>query len=62
MGELGNYYHRQYEDGNREVIGVLTAEEANLLHACQLARTYGWWNRVISTPITSSRALWTWMR
>jgi tetratricopeptide (TPR) repeat protein len=27
----------------------LTAEEANLLHARQLARRHGWWQRVIST-------------
>ena len=33
MGELGNYYHNQYEDGNRDVIAPLRAEEANLLHA-----------------------------
>jgi hypothetical protein len=58
MGALGSYYHDQYEDGNRDVIGALTAEEANLLHARQLAlryardatqddaRTHGWWNAV----------------
>jgi tetratricopeptide (TPR) repeat protein len=49
MGELGNYYGREYESGNRDVIGALTAEEANLLHARQLARANGWWWRVIST-------------
>jgi hypothetical protein len=30
---LGDYYHNQYGDGNRDVIAPLTAEEANLLHA-----------------------------
>ncbi len=49
MGELGNYYHDQYGDGNRDVIGALTAEEANLLHARQLARANGWWWRITST-------------
>jgi len=49
MGALGSYYHNEYEDGNRDVIGVLTAEEANLLQARALARTNGWWRRVIST-------------
>ena len=49
MGELGDYYHNQYVTGNRDVIAALTAEEANLLHARQLARTNGWWGRVIST-------------
>ncbi len=46
MGELGNYYWRQYEDGNRDVIDALRAEEANLLQARRLARVHGWWNRV----------------
>ena len=49
VGELGNYYHRQYNEGNREVIAALTAEEPNLLHARQLARTHGWWGRVTGT-------------
>lgn len=37
MGTLGNYYHNQYGEGNREVIAPLRAEEANLLHAYNLA-------------------------
>jgi len=49
MGDLGNYYTRQYIDGNRDVVAALTAEEANLLHARRLARRHGWWHRVIST-------------
>jgi tetratricopeptide (TPR) repeat protein len=49
MGELGSYYHAQYERGNRDVIGALEAEEANLLQARALARANGWWRRVIST-------------
>jgi tetratricopeptide (TPR) repeat protein len=48
MGELGAYYHAQYQDGNRDVIDALQAEEANLLHARRLARQHGWWPRVIS--------------
>jgi tetratricopeptide (TPR) repeat protein len=47
MGELGNLYHNQYEAGNRDVIAALAAEEANLLHARQLARTHGWWSCVV---------------
>lgn len=36
MSGLGSYYHRKYNEGNREVIAALTAEEANLLYARQL--------------------------
>lgn len=49
MGELGNHYFWEYVGGNRDVIGVLTAEEANLLHARQLARAKGWWGSIIRT-------------
>ncbi|MBK9603817.1 MAG: hypothetical protein IPO36_18565 [Anaerolineales bacterium] len=49
MGALSNYYHNQYEHGNRDVIAPLRREEPNLLHARSLARQHGWWNRVIST-------------
>jgi len=38
----------QYEVGNRDVIGALRAEEANLLHARRLARAHSWWTQVIS--------------
>ncbi|HEX5720183.1 MAG TPA: CHAT domain-containing protein [Thermoanaerobaculia bacterium] len=47
VGELGNYYWAEYQHGNRDVIGALRAEEANLLHARRLARTHGWWDPVI---------------
>lgn len=47
IGFLGDYYHRQYNEGNRDVVGVLAAEEANLLYARGLARSNGWWARVI---------------
>lgn len=49
IGELGNYYNIQYNEGNCDVIAVLTFEEANLLYARHLARTHGWWECVIST-------------
>ncbi|EDN72041.1 hypothetical protein BGS_0060 [Beggiatoa sp. SS] len=49
MRELGNYYAAQYAGGNRDIIGILTAEETNLLYARRLARTYGWWDALIGT-------------
>ncbi|WP_295440815.1 tetratricopeptide repeat protein [uncultured Thiodictyon sp.] len=57
MGELGNYYHDQYGDGRREVIGALRAEEANLLQAWRLARRHGLWHRVIG-PMQGLRQLY----
>lgn len=50
IGEFGDYYLLQYEvEGHAEVIGALGAEEANLLHARELAHTHGWWPAVIRT-------------
>jgi tetratricopeptide (TPR) repeat protein len=48
MGVLGDYYHKQLNKGNWEVIEALAAEEENLLHARQLARANGWWGQIIS--------------
>jgi tetratricopeptide (TPR) repeat protein len=48
IGELGNYYHDQFGEGNRDVIQLLDLEEANLLHARRTARRHGWWDCVIS--------------
>ncbi len=49
MGSLGNFYHNRYGEGQREVVGALRAEEANLLHARAVARTNGWWDALTST-------------
>jgi hypothetical protein len=49
LGALGNYYTNEYNQGNRDVIGVLSAEEANLLHARARARQHGWWHCITST-------------
>jgi tetratricopeptide (TPR) repeat protein len=49
VGGLGDYYFWQYTRGHLDVIDVLRAEEANLLHARRLAREYGWWDPVITT-------------
>jgi tetratricopeptide (TPR) repeat protein len=67
MGDLGCLYVIQYDGGNSEVIAILSAEEANLLHARQLACTHGWWEALIGTmhglrPLymhTGRRAEWT---
>ena len=48
MGKLGSYYHRQYNEGNRDVIAPLRREEPNLLHARSLARQHGWWDALIT--------------
>ena len=48
MGALGNYYHRQFNEGSRGVIGPLALEEANLIGARRTARRRGWWHRVTS--------------
>jgi tetratricopeptide (TPR) repeat protein len=49
MGRLGGYYAREHASGHSDVIAVVAAEEANLLHARRLARRNGWWELVIST-------------
>ncbi len=49
MGYRANYYHYQFENGRENVIGALTAEEDNLLHARQLARANSWWSSVLGT-------------
>jgi len=48
IGQLGDYYHRQFNEGNREVIALLSIEEANLLHGRRLARRQGWWDSLTS--------------
>jgi tetratricopeptide (TPR) repeat protein len=47
LGTLGDYYMYQYEAGNREVVSVLAAEEANLLYALRMALRRGWWGATI---------------
>jgi tetratricopeptide (TPR) repeat protein len=48
VGELGNYYHQQFNEGHREIIRLLELEEADLLHARRLARRHQWWHPVIT--------------
>ena len=58
MGVLGNVYYDQYQDGNREVLHALMAEEDNLLAAWRLARQHGWWYEVMFT-MPGLQALYT---
>jgi tetratricopeptide (TPR) repeat protein len=48
IGSLGSYYHGKYNtEALVEVVEVLEAEEANLLHARRLALLHGWLSQVI---------------
>ena len=48
IGELGNYYLGQAEEGHAaQVLPALRAEEANLLHALDLARADGLWHAAV---------------
>src|SRR5450631_2275515 len=48
MGVLSNIYHNTYQDGRREVLSAVMAEEDNLLAACDLAHAHGWWHALTS--------------
>ena len=49
IGQLGNVYHHEYDQGRREFLEYLAAEEDNLLAAWRFARANDWSFRVIST-------------
>ena len=49
MRDLGSHYFWEYGGGKRDVISVLQAEEANLLHARRLACAQAWWKPVTGT-------------
>lgn len=44
---LGSYYDGEYDDGKRDVVYALKAEEGNLLQAWRLALANGCWEAVI---------------
>ena len=48
VGAMGNFYHDQFEDGNREAVELLGSEEDNLLHARRQARRNRWLDPVTS--------------
>jgi tetratricopeptide (TPR) repeat protein len=43
LGQLGDYYIEQIDNGNTSLIQFLALEEVNLLHARRSARRHGWW-------------------
>jgi tetratricopeptide (TPR) repeat protein len=47
MGSLSSAYHDAYQDGHREILSVVMAEEDNLLAAWRIARAHGWWDGVL---------------
>jgi tetratricopeptide (TPR) repeat protein len=47
LADLGNYWHHHYYQGHAQVIDMLAAEEANLLHARRLAHANSRWHDVI---------------
>ncbi|MBL8164000.1 MAG: CHAT domain-containing protein [Anaerolineae bacterium] len=49
LAELGNYYHRQLNEGNPAVMGALAAEEDNLLAARRLALGHNWQRWILQT-------------
>jgi hypothetical protein len=48
IGELGNLYFERFNQGQREYINLLEAEEANLLHARRLALQHAAWQDVMA--------------
>ena len=58
MGDLGDYCYREYDQGNRQlIIGLLTFEEANLLHARQISLAQSWPNGIVN-PMQGIKALY----
>jgi tetratricopeptide (TPR) repeat protein len=66
MGELGSFYHQKYNQGHRELLDVVAAQEDNMLTAWHFARAGGWWPAVVSVMqglrvlyiTTGRRAAW----
>ena len=46
ISDLGDYWMSRYAAGHPDVSDVMAREEANWLHARQLARQHGWWDLV----------------
>jgi len=43
MGEIGNFYHGVYIQGNSNIVNVIAEEEENLLYALHLSKTNNEW-------------------
>jgi tetratricopeptide (TPR) repeat protein len=57
MGTLGSHYHNSYQEGKRNALYAVAAEESNLLSAWRLARAEGLWHSVIR-PMQGLRILY----
>ena len=57
VSSFSDVFHNLYGQGHSEVLGVLGAEEDNLLRARQLGRQNGWWDLVIG-PMQGLRILY----
>ena len=49
IADLGDHWNRRYNEGDVVLAYLLAEEEANLLHAWELARANGWGNQIIGT-------------
>ena len=47
-GDVASFLVEKLRSGRDDLVPILAAHEANLLHARQIAREHGWWYRVIS--------------
>jgi tetratricopeptide (TPR) repeat protein len=68
MSVVGTHLMLEYTHGKRNLIDLLSVEEANLLHASDLALRLRWWDRVIGVVqglavLYERRGRWTeWLR
>ncbi|MBP0014995.1 MAG: CHAT domain-containing protein [Roseofilum sp. SBFL] len=57
IGDMGDYFYREYDKGKRNVVNLIAAEEANLLHAREVSLARSWWNGIIN-PMQGLKALY----
>ncbi|MBP0031209.1 CHAT domain-containing protein [Roseofilum sp. Guam] len=57
IGDMGDYFYREYDKGKRNVVNLIAAEEANLLHAREISLAWSWWNGIVN-PMQGLKALY----